>query len=376
MAEHEFVFSAEQNDLRTNLRLFVGQQCDQQAVGKAMDSESGFDASLWSRLGEELGVLGLTVPDELGGVGAGLVEQAILAEVLGAALMPGPTFGTVALAIPALAAAGGEVAAELLPELLAGTRTAAYVAPFRGDETTVRVHDGLLEGEALYVVDGAAADVLLVVAAGPEGISLYAVEGVDTERTPQATMDLTRRQAVITFHGVPARLVVGPDRSASVIDAAAVSAAVYLSAEQVGIAQHLLDLTVDYAKNRIQFGRPIGSFQAVKHRLADMLVAVEHARSAAYHAAWSIQNGTDDPDLAIAIAQSICSDTASRVAADCIQLHGGIGFTWEHQAHLYFKRAFTDAELCGNAASHRERVAELVLDRAEPGGQLPIAGLR
>ena len=136
--------------------------------------------------------------------------------------------------------------------------------------------------------------------------------------------------------------------------------AALLAVEQVGAAQHLLDLSVEYAKSRLQFGRPIGSFQAVKHRLADDLVALEHARSTAYHAVWALDDGTDDPALAVSIAQATCSAAFTRIATDTIQVHGGIGFTWEHQAHLYYKRAYTDAALLGSAEQHRERVAELV----------------
>jgi len=180
-------------------------------------------------------------------------------------------------------------------------------------------------------------------------------------------------QKVWTSLAHQARLVAGPAQAPAVIQRAFAVGAALLAAGQVGGAQHLLDLTVGYAKDRIQFGRPIGSFQAVKHRLADMLVLVEHARSAAYHAAWALQDGSDDPALAASIAQAGCSDAYYRVAADTLQLHGGIGFAWEHQAHLYHKRAVTDAALLGSAAVHRDRVAALVLDAAKPAGALAVA---
>jgi len=214
------------------------------------------------------------------------------------------------------------------------------------------------------VVDAAAADVVLVAAKDSEGVSLYAVDTGDVQRTPLVTMDLTRPQADVTFSDSPARLLAEPADAERVITHALQVGAALLAVEQIGAAQHMLDLSVDYAKSRLQFGRQIGSFQAVKHRLADMLVDLEHARSAAYHAVWALTEGSDDPALAVSIAQATCSAAFSRIAADSIQVHGGIGFTWEHQAHLYFKRAATDAALLGSAEQHRARIADLVLDNA------------
>ena len=198
-------------------------------------------------------------------------------------------------------------------------------------------------------------------------MALYAVDaaGPGVERSPLVTLDLTRPQATVRLSGAPGRLVAGPGEAERVIEHALQVGSALLAAEQVGAGQHLLDLSVDYAKSRLQFGRPIGSFQAVKHRLADLLVDLEHARSTAYHAVWALADGSDDPALAASIAQATCSAALSRIAADTIQVHGGIGFTWEHQAHLYFKRATTDAALLGTAEQHRSRVAELVLDNAQ-----------
>jgi alkylation response protein AidB-like acyl-CoA dehydrogenase len=338
-----------------------------------MDSVLGHDPATWERLGTELGVLALAVPDELGGADGGLVDQAITVEEFGAALLPGPVIGTIALAVPALVAAGGGVAAELLPDMARGIRTAAFAVPDHGFEPAVTERDGRLTGELAQVVDGMSADVLLVAARTGRGVSLFAIDGAAATRTPLSTMDQTRRQAAVRLQGAPGRAVAGPGDAQRVIDHALATGAALLAAEQVGVAQHMLDLTVAYAKDRLQFGRPIGSFQSVKHRLADMLVLVEHARSAAYHAAWAIQDGTDAPALAASIAQAVCSKAAYHVAADAIQLHGGIGFTWEHQAHLYYKRAVTDAALLGSAAAHRDRIAALVLDTAEPDGALIAA---
>ncbi|WP_219416823.1 acyl-CoA dehydrogenase family protein [Pseudonocardia nigra] len=367
----EFVFTPEQEDLRRGVRQFCAEFADEATVRRLMDGEPGHDPAVWARLGGELGVLGLAVPEALGGAGGGLVDQAVVAEEFGAALLPGPVFGTVGLVVPALVELGGD---ELLADLLEGSRMAAFAVPDRSGRydpelVTVSASDGALSGEVRQVVDGAA-DVLLVAARGADGVGLYAVEG--GERTPLSTLDRTRRQATVRFDATPGRLLAaGADAERAITAALRVGAAL-LAAEQVGGAQRLLDTTVAYAGTRLQFGRPIGSFQAVKHRCADMLVLVEHARSAAYHAAWTLQDGTDDPDLAVSVAQATCSEAYQRVAFDTVQMHGGIGFTWEHPTHLYVKRAVTDAALLGSAAVHRERIAALVLDAAVDSG-VPVA---
>jgi len=237
-----------------------------------------------------------------------------------------------------------------------------------GDSWTV-------SGTVERVVDAGAADDLLVAATVPDGVALFVVDasGPGVERTTLSTMDLTRPQATVRLTDAPARLLAGPHDAARVCQRALQVGAVLLAAVQVGGAQHLLDLSVSYAKERLQFGRPIGSFQAVKHRLADMLVDQEHARSAAYHGAWALQDGTDDPALVASIAQATGSAAFTRIAMDAVQVHGGIGFTWEHQAHLYFKRAFTDAALLGSAEEHRTRIAELVLDNATASYEVTVA---
>jgi alkylation response protein AidB-like acyl-CoA dehydrogenase len=382
----EYAYTEEQAELRKAVRKFSADNFDEQTVRRLMESDPTFDPKVWARLGAELGVLGLSVPEADGGVGGSLVDQAVAVEELGAMLACGPLFGTVYLAIPALvAASAGPVRDALLSELVEGRRTAAFaVVDTAGsfDPAAVTVTaasdvaagaapaasgDGhVLTGSVSRVVDGGAADDLLVAATGPDGVGLYAVDataaGVD--RTSLATVDLTRPMATVAFSNAPARLIAGPDEAKRVISHALRVGSALLAVEQVGAAQHMLDLAVDYAKTRWQFGRPIGSFQAVKHRLADMLVDLEHARSTAYHAVWALADGSDDPALAASIAQATCSAALSKIATDAIQVHGGIGFTWEHQAHLYFKRATTDAALLGTAEQHRSRVAELVLDTA------------
>jgi len=366
----EYRFTDEQNQLRDAVRKFSADHFAEENVRQLMESDPPFDQKVWARLGGELGVLGLSVPEADGGVGGTLVDQAVAIEELGARLACGPFFGTVYLAIPALVAASpGAARDELLGDLIEGRRTAAVAVVDRAgvfdpDAVTVTAGGDAVSGTVSQVVDGGVADVLLVAARGDDGVALYAVDTAvaGVQRTPLATLDLTRPEANVTFSDAPARVIAGADETPRVLDHALQVGAALLAVEQVGAAQHLLDLSVEYAKSRLQFGRPIGSFQGVKHRLADLLVDVEHARSTAYHAIWALTDGSDDPALATSIAQAVCSAALTHVATDTIQVHGGIGFTWEHQAHLYYKRAATDAALLGGAEAHRDRVAAMVLD--------------
>jgi alkylation response protein AidB-like acyl-CoA dehydrogenase len=368
----EYRFTDEQNQLRDAVRKFSAEHFAEEKVRQLMESDPPFDAKVWARLGGELGVLGLSVPEADGGVGGTLVDQAVAIEELGARLACGPFFGTVYLAIPALVAASSSPARdELLGDLIEGQRAAAVAVVDRAgvfdpDAVAVTAADDALSGTVTQVVDGGIADVLLVAARGTDGVALYAVDSsaAGVQRTPLATLDLSRSEANFVLTDAPARLIAGAADTSRVLEHALQVGAALLAVEQVGAAQHLLDLSVEYAKSRLQFGRPIGSFQAVKHRLADLLVDVEHARSTAYHAIWALAKGSDDPALATSIAQAVCSAALSHVATDTIQVHGGIGFTWEHQAHLYYKRASTDAALLGSAEQHRDRVAAMVLDGA------------
>ncbi|GAY17790.1 acyl-CoA dehydrogenase family protein [Mycobacterium sp. shizuoka-1] len=380
MAESaEFTFTEEQQQLRSAVRKFCADNFDEATVRRLMELPVPYDATVWNRLGAELGVLGLSVPEADGGVGGSLVDQAVAVEQFGATLACGPLFGTVYLAIPALVAcSAGPARDELLAPLVDGTATAALAVAdkagaFDPTAVTVTAAGDTVSGTVERVVDGGAADEVLVAAARPDGVGLYAVHAADTQRTPLSTLDLTRPQATVTFTDAPARLLAGPEDAERVITHALQVGSALLAIEQVGAAQHLLDLSVEYAKSRLQFGRQIGSFQAIKHKLADMLVDLEHARSAAYHAVWALTDGSDDPALAVSIAQATASAALSHIAADTIQVHGGIGFTWEHQAHLYFKRAATDAALLGSAEQHRSRVADFVLDDASTEGGARVA---
>jgi alkylation response protein AidB-like acyl-CoA dehydrogenase len=289
---------------------------------------------------------------------------------MGAALLCAPYFSTVALGANALLTAGDEVAAkQWLPSIASGETIATLAITedagrwdLDGITTRATKKDGswTLEGHKSFVLDGHTAGLVLVAARTDAGLSLFAVDGdaAGLTRTPLATMDQTRKQARLEFAGTPATLVGHDGDAGPGLEKTMQLAAVALAAEQVGGAQRVLDNAVEYAKNRMQFGRPIGSFQAIKHKCADMLLEVESAKSAAYYGAWAA--ATDDEELALAasLAKSYCSEAYFHCAAENIQIHGGIGFTWEHHAHLYFKRAKSSELLLGDPAYHRELLAQ------------------
>jgi acyl-CoA dehydrogenase len=369
----EFEFTDEQRALREVARDVCTRHSPEAEVRRLMGTPEGFDRDVWRRLGSDVGLLGLAVPEEHGGAGAGLVELALLAEETGRTLLCAPLLGTVALAVPALLATGDDaVAGELLPGVLDGSTVLALAATDdRGTWAPAQLSvtatsGGTLTGEQAHVLDGAAADALLVLATGDEGPALFLVDGDATglTREVQSGLDLTRRQARLRFDGVPARPA-GPAAAApAAVATARRTAAVVVAAAAVGSAQRLLDSSVEHARTRLQFGRPIGSFQAVRHRCADMLVDVEHARSAAYHAAWAADAGTDDPALAADLATVVTAEAHLRVAKGTVQVHGGIGFTWEHPTHLHYKRAVSDAALLGGRAAAAARLADAVLEPA------------
>jgi alkylation response protein AidB-like acyl-CoA dehydrogenase len=329
-------------------------------VRHAMAGEPGWDATVWRRLSGELGLPGLMLPEHLGGAGLTLVELATVFEETGAALLCAPFFATAALAVPLLQALGDDALSEHASAIAAGTRTATVVRP--GDDAPLcveRTSGGWhLRGTRRYVVDGATADLLLVPATAPDGPGVFAVvrpaAGLEVERL--VSLDQTRRLAHLHFDGTPAVRLGPPDASAALAAARPVWASL-LAAEQVGGAQRCLDMTVEYARTRIQFSRPIGSFQAVKQRLAEMLIQVESARSAASAAAQAAAAGDADFPAVAAMAALTATEAFAWVSAQTIQLHGGIGFTWEHDAHLYFKRARSAQYLLDPPATHVAAVA-------------------
>jgi alkylation response protein AidB-like acyl-CoA dehydrogenase len=371
-----FVFTPEQQELRHTVRRFLADKSPSAQVRRLMETEDGYDPAVWSQLAGQLGLVGLTIPGEHGGSGCGPVEQLIVCEEMGRALLCAPYFGTAVLAAGALVASADQAAqADLLPKIAAGSLIATLAVPeddgawtTRALRTQARASGGgyLLTGRKNFVLDGAGADLILVAAQAPGGPSLFAVDGAapGLARRPLQTLDMTRKQAVIDLDQAPARLVGAEGDAAEIVGQAVRLGVIALAAEQVGGAQRCLDMSVDYAKLRYQFGRPIGSFQAIKHKCADMLLEVESARSAAYHAAWAAADGAPDLPLVASLAKAYCSEAYFHAAAENIQIHGGIGFTWEHDAHLYYRRAKSAEVMLGTPAEHRELAAGYLIDAA------------
>jgi alkylation response protein AidB-like acyl-CoA dehydrogenase len=363
------VFTPEQEELRRTVRGFLADRSPSAQVRRLMETSEGLDRDVWHRMATELGLHGLAVPEEYGGAGFGVVEQLVVFEETGRSLLCAPYFGSVGLATTALLAAEDAAAAkDLLPGLAEGQTIATLAfteddGSWDPDATALRADvsgdSWALTGAKSFVVDGAVADLYLVVGRTDRGLSIFAVDAgaPGLQRTPLETLDLTRKQVRLVFDGTPARLVGEDGAGRDILERTLDVAATLLAAEQVGGAQACLDMTVEYAKIRTQFGRKIGSFQAVKHRCADMLVAVESARSAAYHAGWAAANAPAELPVAAAMAKAVASETYVFCATETIQLHGGIGFTWEHDAHLYYRRAHSTALLLGDATYHRQLLA-------------------
>jgi alkylation response protein AidB-like acyl-CoA dehydrogenase len=365
-------FTEEQEALRATVRRFLAVKSPSEAVRGWMESGEGHDPVLWRQLAGQLDLQGLAVPEKYGGAGGGPVELGIVLEEMGRVLLPSPFFATVALAGQALVASGDDTArSRWLPGIADGSLTATVaLAEESGswrldDVATAATASGggwTLSGTKMFVIDGHSADLVLVVARTETGPGLFAVEGDEAgmTRTPLEALDLTRRLGRIDLADTPATRVgehtIGFPRTW--LDLAVIA----LAAEQVGGAQACLDAAVGYAKVRVQFDRPIGSFQAIKHKCADLLLEVEAARSATRHAAAMADTG--ELPTAAAVAGAYCSAAFTHAAKENIQIHGGIGFTWEHDAHLYLKRAKSSEQLFGAPAAHRARLADLAGIRA------------
>lgn len=356
----------ERDDLASTIRSVLDRQSGPAHVRAALGTPRGYDEKLWSVLCEQIGIAGLGVPERFGGLGAGVRELQIVAEELARDVTPSPLLGSTVLATRALLAADDEAACEtLLPALAEGVALAA-LAWATGDGWSSSVvgcaahAEGdtyVLTGSAQFVLDGDYADLLLVVADCGGELGLFRVDpaAAEVDRAHLASMDQTRRLAEVTLTGARADRI-GHDFRPALADVRDVACAV-LAAEQVGAAAEALTRTVDYTKSREQFGRPIGGFQALKHRMADLFVLVESARSACYAAGEAIDAGSADAGRAALAAKVYCSDAFSMVAAEMIQLHGGIAITWEHDAHLYFKRAHSSRQLFGLPEEHLARLA-------------------
>jgi len=370
----DFGFSEEQEMLRESARGLLEKECPSTVVRRLNDDERGYDADLWRKMAG-LGWTGLVIPEAYGGANLSYVDLVLVLEEMGRVLLPSPFIWT-AMVAEAIKGAGSEVQKEsLLPKIATGDliATVAWMEPsglWGADGIAMaarkRGNGYTLDGLKLFVNDAHIADYLLVAArTGGAGITLFVIE---TKRaglsiSPLKTMDSTRRLSEVKFEGVKASAadVVGTVSEgwktlSEVID----KGKVMIAAEMMGGAQKVLDMTVEYAKVRVQFGRPIGSFQAVQHKCANMMIDVEGAKSAVYYAAWAVSNGIAEGPLAAALAKAAASDAYRRVSADGIQVHGGIGFTWDHDMHLYFKRAKSSELLFGDPAYHRELLAQRI----------------
>jgi alkylation response protein AidB-like acyl-CoA dehydrogenase len=363
------VFSEDQEELRRTVRAFLDQKSSEAEVRRLMETDEGYDPAVWQQMGSQLGLQGLAIPEEHGGSGFSFVELGIVLEEMGRRLLCAPYFSTVVLAANALLLSGDDVAMGRWLRNIAEGETIATVAVTETSgewseaavtAVATRAGDGwTITGSKWFVLDGLVADLVLVAARSDAGVSLFAVAGDASglTRTPLDTLDLTRKQARLDLAGTPAELIGVEGEGWSVIDQVIEVGAVALSAEQMGGAQFVLDMAVEYAKERVQFGRVIGSFQAIKHKCANMLMAVEAAKSGAYHAWSCAAERNDELPQAAAVAKSACSDAFLFVAGENIQIHGGMGFTYEHPAHLYLRRAKTTELLFGAPAAWRARLA-------------------
>jgi len=368
---------------------------DRGGVDKALArTESGqtYDDKLWQAVAADLGCAGLLIPERDGGAGASYREAAAAAEVLGSFVAPVPFLGSAVVATAALlsVAAGASAAtgtpftparaaADLLAKMADGGVTAALAIPFAtapgsafpasvrvagpkpSDTATGVVPITRLRGMVTGVADALPAGVLLVPADGvPHGLYLVDMAAEGVAKAPVTSLDMTRQLCDLSFDDAPATLIASGQGAERALDAALAAGAGILAAEQVGLAQRCLDMTVAYVKERRQFARPVGSFQGLKHRLADLWVSVTQARAASRYAAACLATGSDDAKVAVALAKAYCSEVAVNAAQECVQMHGGIGFTWEHPAHLYLKRAKADSIAFGTADAHRAALASLV----------------
>jgi alkylation response protein AidB-like acyl-CoA dehydrogenase len=373
-------FTEEQQLLRDTARKFLDSECPTKFVREMMASETAVTDQFWRQVADN-GWLGITYPEDAGGSGLGLVDLVVLMEEIGRAVMPGPYPASVLLGGAAIAAAGStEQQREWLPRIAAGEAktTLAVTEPnarwdAAGITATAREARGgfALSGTKMFVPDAHLADVLVVAARSrdgstmEDGVSLFLVPkdapGIGIRRLP--SVDETRKTCEVTFDNVavPSSALLGElHRGWAPLQRVIDRAAVALSAEMCGAAQRVLEITVEYAKLRVAFGKPIGSYQGVKHKCADMLVDIENAKSLTYYAAWAVDEGEADAPLAVSMAKAAASDAGRKVCAAGIQLHGGIGMTWEHDLQLYLKRAKADEVAFGDATWHRERVAQLM----------------
>ncbi len=366
-----FAFSDEQEAFRDSLKRFFAAHASSTEVRRLMETPQGYDPAVWKQMAGELGLQGLRIPESLGGLGFGFLEQLIVMEEMGRVLFPSPYFASVCLAADLILEAGSDAEkSELVPGLAAGERlgAVAWQEPGAGAApaeirmtASARGAGFVLDGAKSYVIDGAAADAAIVAAraAAGEGLSLFVVDGAASglRRELLHGLDATRKLARLDFAGVEARLLGQRGAAEAALTTVLDRGAVLLAAVLAGAAARSLEMAVDYAKIRVQFGRPIGYFQAIKHKCAEVLLEVESARVAAHWAGWIAGESQGELPAAASLAKAFCGDAFQRATAELIQIHGGIGFTWEHDAHLYYRRARVDDVLLGDSTYHRARLA-------------------
>ena len=376
----DFAFSEQQDLLRTSARQFLERECPLDMVRRWSDDPQGYSPDLWQKMAA-LGWMGLVLPETYGGSGLSFADLTILMEEMGRVLLPAPFFSSIVLgALTLLETGSDEQRQQMLPRLVRGeikVCVAVLEADGRYDprgismRASIRGNRATLNGTKLFVVDAHVSDYIICVARtrggrDPEsGISLFVLDitSPGIACTPLISIDQTRRLCEVSFTrvGVSLDAMLGGRNAAwPTLQRALDKATVALCAEMVGGAEKAMEMCVDYGKTRVQFGRPIGSFQAVKHKIADMKVWVENAKSVVHYAAWAVDRNAPEASRAASMAKAYCSEMYTQVTADGIQVHGGVGFTWDHHMHLYFKRAKSSEVLLGNTTWHRERTAALI----------------
>jgi alkylation response protein AidB-like acyl-CoA dehydrogenase len=371
-----FAFSEEQEELRRIVRQFLESKSSEAEVRRLMETTEGYDPAVWSQMAKELGLQSLVIPEEFGGQGFSYVELVVVLEEMGRRLLCAPYFSTVALATNLLLHAGDDAAKkELLPGIAAGDSIATVAfteesgrwdeAGITMEATTASSGSGAagfkLNGTKMFVLDGHTANVILVAARTGAGVSIFQVAGdaAGLTRTPLATMDQTRKQAKLEFNDVDAKLIGTEGAGWAAIERMLDLAAVALAAEQVGGGQFVLEMAVQYAKDRVQFGNPIGKYQGVKHPLAEMYVDIESTKSLLYYAAWALDESPAEVPRSASLAKAYASDAFARIGIAGVQLHGAVGYTAEYDIQLYLKRSKWARPAFGDADFHYERVATL-----------------
>jgi alkylation response protein AidB-like acyl-CoA dehydrogenase len=359
----QFGLSESQEFLKNSARQFFAGECPSAEVRRLMETETAYDAALWAKLADQ-GYTGIIFPETYGGVGLGKVELMLLMEEAGRALLPGPFFSTVALAGSVLDAVCAPAHKKKYLEPICRGEVRATVAILESTaswnllDTQISTVNGRITGEKLFVPDAAIADFIIVVARN--GVFVVDAKAPGLKISPMSSLDLTRKVYVVEFKNTPAEEI---GATANLVRAFNIATAA-LAAELVGGMQRALEVTVEYAKTRKQFGKPIGMFQAVQHQCADMYLETESSRSAVYYAGWALEENSADADVAVSIAKMYASDAGRTVGNRSIQIQGGMGFTWENDVHLYYRRAKANETAFGDATFHRERIASILIDSA------------